>query len=163
MIEIPAGLHLLELTLDRAEGLWTSVKDYDRLFSDGTRGDKEGFIRNLFNQRTVVLETDDYQGLLFLSRIIEGLKGEVHAVMFDHKLTPRTALVRQALTWAFLEFDLHRLSTSIPAVARMLKTWMQTLGFKIEGFLRNDFWYRGALANSLIMGLLREEVLNAAR
>lgn len=163
MIDIPEGLHLYQLTRDRAEALWTKVKDYDRLFSDETRGDKEGWMRNLFDSRTLVLETDDHEGLLFLSRIHEGLKAEVHAIMFDHRLSPRTDVVRRALIWAFLAFDLHRIGASIPSVSRALRRWMMKLGFDVEGVVRNDFWYKGTLADSLIMGLTRKEVMNGSR
>ena len=160
MIDIPKGLHLYQLTLDRAEALWTKVSEYDRLFSDETRGDKEGWMRNLFDSRTLILETDDHQGLLFLSRIREGLKAEVHAIMFDRRLGPRTDLVRQALVWAFMAFDLHRIGATIPAASRALRRWMIRLGFDVEGVVRNDFWYKGELADSLIMGLTRKGVLD---
>jgi len=163
LIDIPEGLHLYQLTRERAESLWTKVQPYDRLFSDETRGDKEGWMRNLFDSRTLVLETDDTQGLLFLSRIHEGLKAEVHAIMFDHRLAERTDLVRRGLVWAFVAFDLHRIGASIPAASRALRRWMMKLGFDVEGVVRNDFWYKGVLADSLLMGVTREEILNGKR
>jgi RimJ/RimL family protein N-acetyltransferase len=163
MIDIPEGLHLYQLTRDRAEALWTKVRDYDRLFSDETRGDKEGWMRQLFDGRTLVLETDDGQAMLFLSRIHEGLKAEVHAIMFDRRLAGRTEVVRRALVWAFVAFDLHRIGASIPSASRALRRWMSRLGFRVEGTVRNDFWYKGTLADSLVMGLVRREVLDGCR
>jgi len=139
--------------------LWLKVKDYDRLFSDETRGDVESFYRSIFKQDTILLELPN--GVLTLSKIKPGLSAECHAVFFDRKLSDKTSYVRDCILWAFFEFDLHRLCAVIPYTSIALRRWMmKSLGFTYEGTMRDDFWYKGKLASSVVLSILRGEVLD---
>ena len=157
--QLPAGVHISRWSGDKLLLLWTKVKDYAKIFSDDTRGDVEGWTRRMAAADTVTLEFPD--GLLILSELRPGLKGSVHALFWDAKLRSHTDLVRSTILWAFFEYNLHRLSAEIPTFSKALRRWMtKDLGFTAEGVLRHDFWYQGELRDSIVLSLLREEVLN---
>jgi hypothetical protein len=99
-------------------------------------------------------------GLLILKNLKEGLRGEVHITFWDRKLSDKTEMIKDALVWAMMEFDLHRLEAFVPEVSRAVKHFIQKrLGFVYEGRMRKRNWYEGRLIDVLIFSLLREEVL----
>lgn len=159
LTSLPNEVKLLTLDPGMVMDLWLKVKDYDRLFSDKTRGDVEAFFFSTFKKDTILLDLPN--GILTLSDIRPGLAAECHAVFFDRKLTNKTTLVRDCILWAFFEFDLHRMSASIPATSVALRRWMmKSLGFSYEGTMRDDFWYKGKLTSSVVLSILRGEVLD---
>jgi hypothetical protein len=159
MIELPKGVKHKILTRQSLWDLWQTVRKFDRLFSDETRNDPVSFWENILND-CVVLETDDGGGILTLSNVKPGLRAEAHLTFFDRKLSPRIELIRDCLVWAFLTYDLYRVEVFIPALGHTLRRVLKKIGFKEEGTLRRRSWYNGNLIDTIVLGILREEVLD---
>ncbi len=159
LTDLPSDVTLMTLDRDKVMDLWLKVKDYDRLFEDDTRGDVEAFYTSVYRKDTIILRLPN--GILTLSKIRPSLSAECHAVFFDRRLADKTEAVRGAILWGFFEFDLYRLSAVIPKTSIALRRWMmRSLGFRHEGTLRHDFYYKGKLSDSTVLSLLREEVLD---
>jgi RimJ/RimL family protein N-acetyltransferase len=160
MIDLPKGVQHKVLTRQNLWDLWETVRKFDRLFSDETRGDPIAFWKNILKD-SVILETDDGGGILTLSNVKPGLRAEAHLTFWDHKLSPRIELIRDCLVWAFLNFDLYRIEVFIPVIGGpALRRFLEKLGFKKEGILRNRSWYQGQLIDTVLLSILREEILN---
>ncbi|MHA2065526.1 MAG: hypothetical protein ACXABY_14220, partial [Candidatus Thorarchaeota archaeon] len=99
MIDLPKGVQHKVLTRQNLWDLWETVRKFDRLFSDETRGDPIAFWKNILKD-SVILETDDGGGILTLSNVKPGLRAEAHLTFWDHKLSPRIELIRDCLVWA---------------------------------------------------------------
>lgn len=156
---LPDGITLYRLTKDRAVALWETLKGYDVLWPDDTRGDVVRWVEFAVAPTTQFLEEDGGNGMYILSEIKPGLKANVHAVLRDHRLHTRVQVVRSLLAWAMFEFDLYRLEARIPAFSHALRRWLQRdLGFTCEGVLRDAFWYKEKLISTVILSLLRDEI-----
>lgn len=156
---LPVGVHLYPLTRDRAVDLWEQLKVYDALWPDDTRGDVVRWVEFALLPTTLFIAGDDGKSMYILSGIREGLKANIHAVFHDHKLSPRVGLMRGLLAWAMFEFDLCKLEARIPDFSRALRRYLQRdLHFKVDGVLRDDFWYHGGLRSTVVLSLLRDEV-----
>ena len=159
MIDLPKGVKHKALTRQGMWDLWERVKGHTKMFSDETRGDPTSFWQNMLKD-SVILETDDGCGFLTLSEVKPGLRAEAHLTFLDHKLSPRVELIRECLLWAFLSYDLYRIEVFIPALGHTLRRVLKKIGFKEEGCLRNRSWYEGQLVDTIVLSILREEVLN---
>jgi hypothetical protein len=154
----PEGTKLAVFDQQKIDDLWSICQPMSKIFSDETRGDKEAFVKGLLDRHTQTLEFPT--GLLILKNLKEGLRGEVHITFWDRKLSDKTEMIKDALVWAMMEFDLHRLEAFVPEVSRAVKHFIQKrLGFVYEGRMRKRNWYEGRLIDVLIFSLLREEVL----
>lgn len=157
-MDLPSGVTHKILTKQALWDLWEKARHHARMFSDATRGDPVQFWRNMLKD-SVILETDDGEGILTLSNVKPGLCAEAHLTMFDHKLSPRKELIRQCMVWAFITFDLHRIEVFIPALGHTLRRVLKDIGFTEEGRLRNRSWYQGELIDTIVLSMLREEAL----
>lgn len=157
---LPKGVRLYRLTAERAVTLWDTLKGYDVLWPDSARGDLVGWVQYCMAPTTLFLEGEDGKSFYTLSQIKEGLSARVHAVFYDHKLAPRAPLVRELLTWAMFEFDLYRLEAMVPDFSRALRRFLQRdLHFRLEGVMRDTFWWKGSLHDTVMLSILREEVI----
>ena len=157
---LPVGVSLHRLTPQGAVDLWEGLKSYDALWPDSTRGDVVGWVEFALAPTTLFLKGDDDKSMYVLSGIHEGLKARVHAVFHDHKLHHRVGLVRGLLAWAMFEFDLYKLEAHIPDFSCALRRFLQRdLHFHLDGTLRDDFWWKGQLHSTVVLSLLRDEVV----
>lgn len=157
---LPKGTRLYQLTRDRAIDLWDKLRKYDALWPDETRGDVVAWVEWCLRPSTQFIEADGGEAMFILSHIVEGLSANIHAIFYDHRVLPRVPLMRDLILWAMFEFDLYRLEARIPEFSHTLKRVLKRdLGFKLEGVLRNTFRFKGDLCNSVILSILREEVV----
>lgn len=155
---LPDEVEFVELTQDKVDFYWEKLKPYPHIFSDSTFN-PESFSKWMCSKRSYILETKG--GIMVLDNIVEGLRGEVHAEFWDHKLSAKRDIFEKCLIWAFITFDLYRLEARIPEFCRALKRIMEKrLGFTFEGRLRDSYWYKGNLTDVNILSILRREVLD---
>jgi ribosomal-protein-alanine N-acetyltransferase len=64
------------------------------------------------------------------------------------------------LRWLFYHFKLERATIIIVESSKAAIKFIRTLGFQQEGVLRRSFLFRGEYLNSIIFGILKEEVFN---
>ena len=159
MINLPDGAWLGTYDRDKLISIWHKIKEYDNLFADDDMKDPEEYLRKFLDRRTVIIETDG--GFMSLMNIRRGLKAEGHFCFWDHKLSPKTELIKDCMIWSFLQFDLQRLETYVADYAHAVRRFVERkLGFVYEGTMRDALIHDGRLIDMLIFSILREEVLN---
>lgn len=161
-------VRLGSLSRDKLTDLYNRLKQFKVLFTDITQGDSEAFIKTFIDIRVdgsevvvtpkgLLFEIDDV-GIVFLSEIAVGLNADIHINFWDRRMKGREELVREIARFAVHNFDLHRLSTSIPAYARPALARIKKYGFKEEGVIRESVLYDGQLHDVHLFGILASEV-----
>jgi RimJ/RimL family protein N-acetyltransferase len=160
-IQPPSGLHLLELRgYEDVYKLWDRFRNVPAIFDDFTRADIDRFTRLLTNPATLWLETDDGNGILYLTDIMPGLSAYAHFVFWDRKLRGREALIISTLKWAFITLNLIKINAWIPDFAKAAIHFAEKLGFMHEGVLRRWSFSQGKPYDKVALGITREEALN---
>lgn len=158
MIELPKGAKLITVTEENLNYLWERMADTDGLFGDDEIRQKDIFLRIMLDFNSVILGVEN--GILLMQKLIYGLRGEVHVSFWDHKLSPHTAIVKDCLIWAFLQYDLERVETFIPSYSRAVQRFLERkLGFRHEGTMRNRVWHDDKLIDIEVYAILKGEVL----
>jgi RimJ/RimL family protein N-acetyltransferase len=158
LLELPRGIEVGVLSRDKILSLWDKVKNYSPMFDDASRWNLEWFALRMYLRDTVLLENDG--GIMLLTDTKPKHFAACHLTYWDKSLSKRTELIKEAIRWAFLQFDLQRLETHLPEYARAVRRFVEKrLGFKCEGRLRKRVMYKDNPADLLLYALLREEVL----
>lgn len=158
MIELPKEVRPVVLTKEKLTFLWDKLKQYDVLFSDDSRWDKEKFVERLADSRLVLLEVND--GIIFIEGIVPGQLAQIHACMWDHKLSPRTGVLRRCLQWAFDIYGLERIEAFIPHFCQSLRRFLKNnLSFTEEGTLRRFLMYKEKMIDVIALSILKEEAV----
>lgn len=163
-------VRLSSLSQGKLFDLYMRLKGFKVLFNDITQGDSEAFIKTFIDIRVdgsevvvtpkgLLFEIDDV-GIVFLSDIVPGLNADIHINFWDRRMKGREGLIREIAKFAINNFNLHRLSTSIPAYARPALARIKKYGFKEEGIIRESVLYEGQYNNVHLFGILASEVLN---
>ena len=157
-LNLPEGVRFASFTRERLWSLWKEMSPYVKLFGDDWMRDPEVFMKVMLAPDTVVVETEF--GMIFLVRLREGIRGEVHLYFWDHKLSAHTDWLHECLIWAFLNYDLMRIETFVPQDSRAVTRFLrEKLGFKFEGIMRNRTLLNGRFINVEIYSILRDEIL----
>lgn len=158
MIKLPPEVKEANFSKAKLLALWNKVKDFDRIYSDWDRCDELAFYDRILSSNTHVLETEN--GILIIDNLLPNIRGQVHVIFWDKKLSNKTAMLKQCIAWAFDRFQLERMEAVIPEFARALRRFMtEKLHFTFEGRLRKRMLYKGEYTDSLIFSLIREEIL----
>ncbi len=159
MIELPEGAKIATFTIPKLISLWKKAKVYSSIFTDEMLdGGVHLFCEMLLNKNTVTVEIKG--GLLILQNIIHGLRGEVHFILWDSKLSSKAMLMKELLLWAFLSFELERIETFVASYARAIMRFLERkLGFQMEGVMRNRVRNKGELTDLYVYSILKSEVL----
>jgi len=162
-IQPPRGVHILELHgYEDIYKLWDRFRAIKIIFDDYTREDFERFVRLLMNPATLWLETDDGNGILYLTEITPGLSAAAHFAFWDGKLSGREGLLIECMKWAVIVLNLVKINVWIPEFAKAAVHFSEKIGFKREGVLRRWSYSNGALYDVIALGITREEVLNGS-
>jgi len=157
--------------LEAIRTVWEKCKQFDILFTDEIRGDFSKFTNILLtkNDRGELVsnglfwKVDDFVGLLSINNIKPGIDGWTHFSFFDRRVRGREPLVRALMKEVFKVYKFRRLSIEIPDFSLpYLRDFISNVGFKKEGTRRKVFSYKGRMIDSLLYGILQEEVLNNA-
>jgi hypothetical protein len=149
---------VLTATSWKLEEIWERVKDLDPIFGDDSSRDKSTYLGQFLSPDTVVLEMEG--GIVLLSKILEGVRCEVHPVFWDHKISARRELLQELMLWTFLTFDLNRIETFVGDYARgLMRVIGKVLGFSYEGTMRKRIVHNGIPMDVHVYSILREEVL----
>lgn len=155
---LPEGIRFASFTRQKLWDLWEEMHPHLKLFGDDWIRDPEVFMKFILAPDTIVLESDF--GLIFLARVREGLRAEVHLYFWDHKLSAHSEFFKEALLWGFLTYNLERVETFVPQDSRAVTRFLrERMGFKFEGLMRNRTQLGGRYINVEIYSILRDEVL----
>lgn len=160
--EAPEGTHLLVGNLEKLMDIWKKISSINGVFDDYTSGNPEGFVQLFISRNTWWLERDDGLGILYLTMLQPGLSAMAHIVYWDKRLRGKEAFTLNSLLFAVNRFDLKKVNVSLPDFAHSAIAFVERLGFKREGYLRNWSYCNGKLYGVYWYGMTREEVLNGA-
>lgn len=122
------------------------VDFFIRQFPDGT-----------IEPRGICHVIDDYVGIFWLSDITYPAYAEVHYTFFDRRHKGRVDLVRTAIKYIFDATDIGCLYVRVGVFAKMPMKFVEQIGFKKEGRLRNRMFYRGTWYDANSYSIIQEE------
>lgn len=108
--------------------------------------------------RGVCYVIDDLTGIFWLSDIHYPAYAEVHFTFFDGRYNGRIDLCREGIKYAFNTFAFNRLYVGVGLFAKIPLRFVESIGFKREGRLRQTMKYKGIWWDVNMYSLLREEV-----
>jgi len=156
---LPAGWQNFAATKENITRAWWEMNKFPILFDDFKRGNFKYFISLFLDPDNLFLQCGDY-GLARIRGIQPGGNCEIHLTFWDRRFRGRQAECLAALKWLFYHFKLERATIVIVETSRVAIKFIKSLGFKQEGVLRNSFLFKGKYLNSIIFGILKEEVFN---
>jgi hypothetical protein len=155
--DLPEGLKLATFNREKLVNLWEIVRQFPSTFADGSKN-PEIFINRLLAEDSIVFETSG--GIILIEKLKPKVSAEFHATFWDHKLSPRTKMLKDLIIWLFMVFELERLETYVASYARAVRRFLvDKLHFVFEGRLRNAFKNQGNLHDLEIYSILKSEVL----
>lgn len=167
--KVTRQVRLCKLDTAKIAWLYEKLSPFDTLFDDYIRGDFEDFLRVFLKPlpsgdveaAALVWEVDDV-GILYLTDIVPGVEALVHAAFWDRRLNGRENLVREMVKFLFSNFDFNRLTARIGLFSKPTLEFVERVGFKKEGRLRQATRYKGDWFDVNIYSILREEVENGS-
>ena len=157
MLGLPDGVEFVRPTLEQIDELWDRVRDHEALFPQDYMRSRNQWIAVLMDPGTILLSFDGGVGIF--THAIHGLSTDIHLIVWDHKLSPRTILFQDILVWAFLSFGFERIQCELPSYSKALMRYIdKKLGFRYEGTKRCSVRHNGKVIDSMIYSLTKEDV-----
>lgn len=152
----------LELTPEKLEVMWQRLQKYRSLFSDLSRGDKQGWIDYITSPDTFWFEVTEKDGggavgMVYFQGFQKGTEIEGHMVYFDRKPAEKIEVTRDILNFMFKSFPIQRIVVEIPHIYRATYRLLERLGFKKEGRKREAVLLGGTWQDTFIFGLTRRD------
>lgn len=142
---------------DKIEWLWEKVKDQTYAFDDTVKGDAQAFLLSLFRSDSAHWYNES--GMVSLVGIQPKINANIHFLRWDMSYPKSEILAdaRQVFEEAFEEFDLVRISATVPKFAVPALQLAVKLGMQYEGSMRECFLHEGRYHDLVLYGLLRRE------
>jgi len=156
---LPPGWQNFAATKENITRVWTEMNKFPILFDDFKRGDFKYFMSLFMDPDNLILQCGDY-GLARARGIHPGGNCEIHLTFWDRRFKGRQEECRMGLRWLFYHFRLERATIVIVESSKAAIRFIKTIGFQQEGVLRNSFLFKGKYLNSIIFGILKEELFN---
>lgn len=155
---LPEGVWYFSFDRDKLLEVLDQLIPHSEVGGSGDFGDPIELARLFLDERTVILEMEF--GLLITTNIEVGCKAELHLVVFDNKLSSHEEVVRDALIWLIVEFELQRLEIQLPHFTKAFHRFVEKkLGFTYEGRLRRRGRRGDDMFDLMIFSLLKDEVV----
>lgn len=170
----------LTWTVDLMDEYWKFIQQA-HIISDHGPKNAVDFLQHTLTTPTIWLDLYDETeekvvGLIYIDEMVGEPKDMVqanwHALVFDRKVTPRKPIFQAAIRAIFERFGFHRLQVIIPMHFGGTIRAARRIGFKDEGSakigdqyvsgiarLRQNTRYNGVWYDSILMSILRSEVL----
>lgn len=113
---------------------------------------------NSITPRGLCFVVDDLVGIFWLSDIHAPSYAEVHYTFFDRRHKGRINLCREAIKYCFNNWNFNCLYVGVGLFATIPIRFVESIGFKREGRLRQRLQYKGVWWDVNMYSLLREEV-----
>lgn len=157
MLALPPGVRLGVFDEAKLRALWEKIKPYDPLFTDDSLRDPEVFLRWVLDRHGVVLELEG--GIIIIQKIAPTVSAEAHFIFWDHKMSARLETLKDVMVWAFLTFELERMSTTIADYAKAVRRFVEKkMGWVYEGTKRNCIRHQGRMVSMHMYSILKTEV-----
>lgn len=150
------------LSPEKIQELWMEYQKHDVLFSDYTKGKLEPFLMVLMDDRSVWFEVYDLTfekpiGVMMISNVVPGFDARGHFAFWDGVGSGREELVWRMMEWFFDKYNLHRMTARVPPYQRGVIRFVERLGFKKEGEMREAAPYKGEWVPLELFGILLRE------
>jgi hypothetical protein len=154
---LPPGWRNFVATKENITKAWVEMNKFPILFDDFKRGDFKYFMSLFLDPDNLFLQCGDY-GIAKIRGITPGANCEVYLNFWDSRFKGRQEECKMALRWLFYHFKLKRATSIIPKPSRVAIRFAKSVGFQEEGILRSSFLYKGRYLDSVVLGILKEEV-----
>lgn len=118
-------------------------------------------MNSLADPGSMFFEIGDALGLISISSVRLEMDGLLHFVFFDRKMKGKEDVLWAVLREAFRIGKLRRMTVALPEDRYLVLTFLVGMGFKIEGRMRKGFKTADDYVDTLLLGLLREELPDA--
>lgn len=117
---------------------------------------------DVLTPKGICLVIDNLVGIYWISDINYPAYCEVHYTFFDKRHKGRLDLTRKAINYIFDFWQINTMYVQVAVYAKLPIQFVQQLGFKREGRLRNRAFYREKWYDVNSYSLLREEANNVS-
>jgi RimJ/RimL family protein N-acetyltransferase len=162
---VTRSVRFSRLDANKIRFLYEKLSQFDTLFDDYIRDDFESFLKVFMSPLPdgdveaagLVWEVDDV-GILYLTNIVPNVEALVHAAFWDRRLKGREELCREMIRLLMDQFDFHRLTARIGLYSKATLDFVERVGFKKEGRLRQATLFKGEWFDVNIYSILKGEV-----
>jgi len=109
----------------------------------------------------ILMIVDDFVGAFILKDIDWPREASIHYTFFDRRHKGRLDLCATAIRYVFDRYNFQKLYTKIPLYAKGSLNFVEKLGLKKEGRIRNNALFRGKYYDVNYYGILKEEAKDA--
>lgn len=146
----------LKISASDVEALWQKVKGVVGALDDRLKERGDLFCQSLFNEYYIMLGD---KGMIKIGAVVRGAEANIHVVVWDRTEPVKLALtMRDILRKIFEHFDLVRLTSITSEKNEEAIRLAKAMGFQVEGKLRKASLFEGQYCDSILLGLLREDL-----
>lgn len=164
-LTIERKVYPIQFDLPTLDKLWNRVKLFPTLMGVEVKnfGDMWNFfITELPNDeirgKGLCVVVDDFIGIFWLTDIEWPRQASIHYTFFDRRHKGRIDLCKKAIIYVFEKYKFHRLYTTVPLYAAPALNFVEKLGFKKDGRLRSNTYFKNDWHDSNIYSILESEV-----
>lgn len=154
---LPAGVELMQINKENVEWLWSNINKFQSLFSDFSPRTIDMFIKKLVEPDNICFKIED-NGYIFLENIRPMRDCQFHGATFDRRFLGKESIAIAVIRLVFEVFQFQRMSAGIPNFARYAGRFLERIGFREEGTLRQYYKYKGEWRDYHLFGILKSEV-----
>lgn len=142
---------------DKVEWLWERVRTQNYAFDDTVKDNSQAFLLTLFRPDSVHWYCDE--GMVSVTNIQPEINANIHFLMWDHSYPVAKIIAegKKVIEQVFVEFDLARVTATVPHFSSNVMRLAVALGMKYEGTMRECFLHEGKFYDLVIYGMLRRE------
>lgn len=118
-----------------------------------------------FRSKGLCARIDDYVGIFWLTDLqfnAPPFEASIHYTFFDRRHRGRIELCRKAIEYCFDTYGFNRLWTKVPLYIGPTLNFIEQIGFKKEGRMRQNAMYKGQLFDTNLYALTKDEVKSGA-
>ena len=158
-------------SIENLKTFWMKSREFKTLFTEEVGQDFKKFLELFLTEhsdgtvesRGLFWVVDDFMGVFYMTEIIPEVDAVVHYTFFDKRQKGRVELVRQMLKYGFEKYKFRRLTVEVALYASVATMkFVEEVGFKKEGRLRNKIRYADRWFDLNVYGILREEILSGS-
>lgn len=110
------------------------------------------------NSKGLCVQIDDLIGLFWLTDIEWPNQCSIHYTFFDRRHRGRLDLCKMAVKYIFNKYQFHRVYTQVPLYAKSILKFVEDIGFKKDGRMRSNVFFRHSWYDSNMYSILDTEV-----
>ena len=157
----PTRLSLFNvLSQEKVAALYFKLRDIPYFFDQRRKNDPYWFATMLAARDSMSVEVGDFQGVFYATGVEPGGNAWVSVCMWDDAVKGATgkSLAIQAAEACMQAKKLHRLTVWVMAANKRAINFSKSIGFELEGTIREATWYNDKWVDVAILGVLRDTI-----